>query len=212
MGAAFRKVKRPLMQTYREQRRGGEGKACSIMVTSSLPGEGKTFVALNLAISMAMERDSTVLLIDADTTRPTLTRMLDLASEPGLLDILVTSQADLEDALLPTSIEGLRILPAGTQRRHAAELLASDSMERLMQRFEAEYSNQICIFDSPPLLGAGESVVLAGHMGQVLVVVGADTTTHKTICTALASMESCPVVRVVLNKAAAAEDNYSYRG
>jgi receptor protein-tyrosine kinase len=206
----FRKIKRPLIQACQGKLAAPVEHANRIMVTSSLPGEGKSFVSLNLALSIAMERDSTVLLIDADTTRHRLSQLVGIDALPGLLDLLAGGQLDVSDTLFATNIDRLTILPAGGRRRHATELLASEDMERLVEHLASRYADRILIFDAPPLLGASEPAVLASHMGQIIVVVEADRTTHKVLRDALTTVQSCPVVSTVLNKASGAGQGYYY--
>lgn len=206
----FRKIKRPLIQACQGKLAAPVQNANRIMVTSSVPGEGKTFVALNVALSIAMERDSTVLLIDADTTRRSLSCLVGTGSNRGLLDLLGGGEIEVSDTLLRTSVERLTLLPAGAPRRHATELLASDAMERLVEHLASRYADRILIFDTPPLLGAPEPSVLGSHMGQIIVVVEADKTTHKVLTTALATIESCPLVTTILNKTSSAETGYYY--
>jgi protein-tyrosine kinase len=197
----LRRIKRPLIQACQGKLSAPVDNAARIMVTSSLTGEGKTSVALNLALSLAMERDSTVLLIDADTTQPTLSRTLGMDSRLGLLDLLADRKTRISDALMPTSIDRLTFLSSGAPREHATELLASEAMVRLVSNLAAECADRILIFDSPPLLGTPEPAVLAGHMGQIVVVVEAERTTHKALTDALATIRSCPRIALVLNKA-----------
>jgi receptor protein-tyrosine kinase len=208
----FRKVKWPLLQACQNKSQPRVENANRIMVTSSVAGEGKSFVALNLALSIAAERDHSVLLIDADTTRPSLSRLLGISSELGLLDLVSAKEVDPGNAILRTNIEKLTVLPAGIRRPHATELLASEAMERLVERLAAEYADRILIFDAPPLLAAPEPAVLASHMGQIILVAEAGRTTHATLRSALAAVESCPVVRMVLNKATNRHESYSYAG
>jgi exopolysaccharide/PEP-CTERM locus tyrosine autokinase len=208
----FRKVKWPLIQACQGKANPRVEKANRIMVTSSVPGEGKSFVSLNLALSIAAERDYTVVLIDADTTRPSLSQLLGAASSYGLLDLLESTHSHAANALLSTNVEKLYVLPAGKRRRHATELLASEVMEQLVQRLATECADRILIFDTPPLLAAPEPAVLASYMGQILVVAEADKTTQGTLKSALATIETCPVVRMLLNKAPSANERYSYAG
>jgi protein-tyrosine kinase len=208
----FRKIKRPLIKACQGKSAIPIQNANRIMVTSSVEGEGKSFVAFNLALSIAMERDSTVLLIDADTTRPRLSQLAGIQSKFGLLDLLTSEEMAVSNALFRTNIEKLTLLPAGTGRRHATELLASAAMERLVEHLAGRYSDRILIFDAPPLLGAPEPAVLASHMGQIIVVVEADKTTHKVLTKALTTIQSCPVVTTVLNKASSTEQGYFYAG
>lgn len=121
-----------------------------IMVTSALPGEGKSFTAINLAISIAMELDNTVMLVDADVARPSVLNMLGLPPSKGLLDVLQDNSLDISGVLLRTNIEKLSILPSGTPHPRATELLASDIMIRLLDDMASRYNDRIIIFDSPP--------------------------------------------------------------
>jgi len=210
----FRVIKRPLVGNA-QRGAGGPGAAPNmIMVTSALAGEGKTFSAVNLAMSLAMELDSTVLLVDADVANPTLPSVLRFSSPKGLLDVLTDRKIGLPDVLLRTNVPKLSILPAGTPHRRATELLASEAMVRLIAEIANRYADRIVVFDAPPLLPTTESRVLATHMGQIVVVVEADRTTHSALKQALATIESCPIVMTMLNKAARSEvgSYYGYRG
>lgn len=208
----FRKIKRPLVNAFQNKDGTSVKNANRIMVTSSLAGEGKSFVALNLAISIAMERDCTVLLIDADTTHSSLSQLLGLGSAPGLLDLLTDRFLPVSNAIVKTNIDRLAFLASGTQRPHATELLASEVMEGVVQQLASRYADRILLFDAPPLLAAAEPAVLAGYMGQIVVVVEANRTTHKALQHALAAVESCPAVMTVLNKALGTEQTYQYAG
>jgi exopolysaccharide/PEP-CTERM locus tyrosine autokinase len=201
----FRIIKRPLLMNVAGKSATPVELANLIMVTSSLPGEGKTFVSINLAISIAMELDRTVLLVDADVARPSVLSRLNLAPAPGLLDLLADSAVELPDVLLKTNIDGLTILPAGAPRARATELLASDSMLALIKDLSTHYPDRILVFDAPPLLPSTESRVLAAHMGQVVVVVEAERTPQNTVMQALTTLEACPVVLPLLNKTSSSE-------
>jgi protein-tyrosine kinase len=210
----FRVIKRPLLNNARGRPAGPIERSQLIMVTSSLPGEGKTFVAVNLAISLAMELDTTVLLVDADVSRPSVLNRLGIPSAPGLLDLLTDPSLGLGDVLLRTNIDKLSLLPAGKPQGRATELLASDAMNRLLDDLAARYSDRILIFDAPPLLPSPESRVLATHMGQVIVVVGAQQTPQRAVIQALAALDACPVVMPLLNKISRSEVGayYGYYG
>lgn len=207
----YRVIKRPLIDNAM-----GKGAAPIrygnlIMITSALPGEGKTFTAANLAMSIAMELDNTVMLVDADVARPSMLRVLGLPATRGLLDVLVDESIDLPQVLLRTNVEKLTILPSGTAHPRATELLASDAMVRLLEEMARRYPDRIIIFDSPPLLVTTEARALASHMGQVVVVVKAEGTTHADVRHALATLEACPVKLMLLNQARApAADAYGY--
>lgn len=210
----FRVIKRPLLVNVHGKSAPPAARANLIMVTSSLPGEGKTFVSVNLAISLAMELDKTVLLVDADVSRPSVLKRLGLQPAPGLLDILADESVQVSDVLMRTNIDKLTLLPSGKANGRATELLASDSMDRLLDELATRYSDRIVVFDAPPLLPSTESRVLATYMGQVVVVVEADRTPQKSLSQALATIESCPVVLPLLNKISRSEVGayYGYYG
>ncbi len=198
----FRIIKRPLIRNAMGHSAGTVKNGNLIMVTSALPGEGKSTTSLNLAMSIAMEVDNTVLLVDADVARPSLPETLGIQARPGLLDVL-SGQIGLAEAVLPTNVNKFSILHAGTSHSKATEMLASDSMRQILDEMANRYSDRLIVFDSPPLLLSNESRVLASHMGQIVVVVEAESTMHGTLIEALATIESCPVKLLLLNKAKA---------
>jgi len=207
----FRIVKRPLIANASAKRAVPIRNGNLIMVTSAVPGEGKTFSAINLAMSIAMELDQTVLLVDADVARPSLPRVLGLPAGKGLLDALQNKSFDIGQALLRTNVEKLSILTSGTQHAQATELLASDAMVRLLDEMAARYPDRIIIFDSPPLLVTTESRALATHMGQIVFVVKAETTLQSEVKRALATIEACPIKMILLNQArTVAQGAYGY--
>ncbi len=197
----YRVIKRPLIANAMGKGASVVANGNLIMVTSALAGEGKSFTALNLAMSIATELDNTVMLVDADVARPSVLRMLGLPAGPGLLDLLIGGTQDLSQVLLRTNVDKLTILPSGTPHARATELLASDAMTQLIQDIAKRYSDRIVIFDSPPLLLTTESRVLASHMGQIVVVVHAEKTLQSDVQQALATIEACPVKLMVLNQA-----------
>lgn len=196
----FRIVKRPLLENLRNQTAMRPERANLIMVTSAIPGEGKTQTALNLAVSIAMELDHTVLLVEADVLRPSALERLGVTATKGLLDLLDGPGTDLADVLLRTSIPKLTLLPAGTASSRSTELLASDAMGQLLSELASKYADRVVIFDSPPLLSTTESRVLAAHMGQVVMVIEANNTPINTVKQAFAAVENHPVVLAMLNK------------
>jgi receptor protein-tyrosine kinase len=197
----FRVLKRPIIRNALAKSPARVKNGNLVMVTSALPGEGKTFTSLNLALSMAMVIDSTVLLIDGDVAHPSIPTLLDTPHAPGLLDLLTSDDLDFADALIHTNIEKLSILPAGSRHRRSTELLASEQMAAFLRELATRYEDRIVIFDSPPLLATTEARVLAGHMGQIVMVVAADATSHHAVTQALTTIESCDVVLMALNKA-----------
>jgi protein-tyrosine kinase len=210
MEEQYRIVKRPLLKNATGQSAAPIVRGNLIMVTSALPGEGKTFSAINLAMSIAMELDHTVLLVDADVVRPAVLDRLGLPPAKGLLDVLTGRVKDMADVMLRTNIPKLTVLPAGTASSRTTELLASGAMEDLLDELARSYQDRIIIFDAPPLLPSTESRVLATRMGQVVVVVEADVTNTTSITQAFATLESCPVVMSVLNKCRGKVANTAY--
>ena len=207
----YRVIKRPLIANAMAKGASAVTNGNLIMVTSAVAGEGKSFTALNLAMSIATELDNTVMLVDADVARPSILRMLGLPASQGLLDLLVGDVSDLSRVLLKTNVDKLTILPSGTPHARATELLASDSMSRLIADIAKRYSDRIIIFDSPPLLLTTESRVLATHMGQIVVVVHADKTLQSDVQHAVSTIEACPVKMVILNQAkTGTRDGYGY--
>jgi len=196
----FRIIKRPLIKRAFAARKPGANPGNLIMITSSLPGEGKTFTSINLAMSIAMELDHTVLLVDADVARPSVLRTLGLPAQRGLMDILLDDHLDMSEVMLRTNVNTLSILPAGTSNPRATELLASQAMKSLVLEIAHRYPDRIVIFDSPPLLLTSEAHVLASHMGQIVVVVESEKTTQHAVKEALHQLEGCSNVNLVYNK------------
>jgi len=197
----FRVIKRPLLANATGKGAAPVEHGNLIMVTSAMPGEGKSFTAVNLAMSMALELDYRVLLVDADVARPSLRKVFNLPAGPGLLDLLVDPSVQMSDVLLRTNVDKLSLLLSGTPTARATELLASDSMTRLIEDMGNRYPDRIIIFDSPPLLLTTEARVLASHMGQIVLVVQAEKTLQSQLRHALTTIEACPVKLLVLNQA-----------
>lgn len=199
----FRRIKRHILKNVTSPN--GVQRPNLIMITSALPGEGKTFCTVNLAISIAMEVDLTVLLVDADVARPSVTNVLGIKSdvEKGLMDVLLGDGVDVSEVIYRTNIPKLSVMPAGTRHARSTEVIASERMRLVLDEMSERYRDRVIIFDSPPLLAASEAGVLASHMGQVLVVVEAGRTTETTLKDALARVESSNVLGVLLNKGGA---------
>ncbi len=210
----FRIIKRPLLRSAAGAVGQGRKNGNLVVVTSALPGEGKTFCAINLAMSIAMEKDHTVLLVDADVARPSVLKVLGLPNTAGLMDVLLSERRSLADVILRTNIAGLSILPAGRSNKHATELLASQAMSLLLDDIAGRYPDRIVVFDSPPLLLTTEATVLAGQMGQVVLVVESETTTQRAVKEALRRLDHCAHVSLICNKTRAfpGDDYYGYYG
>lgn len=214
MAEEFRIIKRPLLMNALGQGLETVENANLIMVTSALPKEGKTFTAINLAMSLANEVDNSVLLVDGDVAKPSVSRILGFKAQHGLIDFLLGEVNDIDDLILDTNIPKLRILPSGRHYQHATELLASESMRMLLRHLVEESDDRIVVFDSPPLLVTTEARELARNMGQIVMVVEADKTPHFAAKDALEQLPNLSIVGLVLNKSRMHRtgDYYSYGG
>lgn len=206
----FRHIKRPLLKNARSAEATAD-RLSLIMVTSALPGDGKTFCSINLAMSMAAEVDMSVLLVDADVVRPDeVLRRLGVHAEKGLLDLLTDPGLKLSDVVLQTNVPKLTLLPTGARNELSTELLASEAMDRLLASLATQHRDLVVVFDSPPLLVTNEAKVLASHVGQVVMVVDASSDARAAVAQAFAAVEQCPIVMSVLNKAPEATEPFGY--
>ena len=195
----FRIVKRQLLRRALGEAESSEPNNM-ILVTSTQPGEGKTFCSINLALSIASERDLTVLLVDADVARPQMLSALGVEADQGLIDAIVDDRVDIEECMLPTNIENLSVLPAGRPHPSATELLASDKMGALIDELGRRYDDRIVIFDSSPVLASSAPSVLALHVGQIMFVIEAERTRETQVMEALTLVSECPNISLLLNK------------
>lgn len=209
----YRKIKYPLVAQAIGRGVPRAPKGYLIMIASALSGEGKSFTALNLALSLALEKDLRVLLVDGDVAKPQLTHVLGLAEAPGLLDALRQPDLDIESLIRPTDVPTLSFLPAGMGAEEATELLSSARMQHTAELL-GEQGERIVVLDSPPLLQTTESPVLAQMAGQVVVVVRAESTPQPVLLDALKTLEGHPAVSLVLNQSlqVAASAYYYYYG
>lgn len=171
-----------------------------IMVTSSRPGEGKTFTAVNLALSIALEQDKTVLLVDADVLRPNVMRTLELQNQQGLMEYLLGEKSDIAEVMCQTNVPNLRIIPAGKSHHLSTELLASEKMYDVVQEFANRYPDRIVIVDTPPLLGINETAILANLAGQAIVVAEEQNTKVSDIQEAVSHLNPEMAIGFVVNK------------
>lgn len=197
----FRLVKRPLLLKAFADGPDKIRNGNLIMLSSARPGEGKTFCAVNLAMSIALERDLTVMLIDADVAKPSVLNVLGFEAELGLTDLIADETLDLADVLVRTDIDRLTVLPAGRPHPLATELLASDRMERFVTDIAARYPDRIIILDSPPVLMSSIPGVLALHVGQIVFVVQAEMSTEASVDSALGLISACNNISLLLNQA-----------
>ncbi len=195
----FRLVKRQLLLTARELK-GDAAKARTILICSARPDEGKTFCAINLGISLAAERDTEVLLIDGDFAKRDLMPRLGLTNGSGFLDALGDPALDPESLVVRTDVPQLSLLGAGTRANDDTELLASERTQAVIARLLAADPKRIILFDSPPALAASPAAVFALHAGQVMMVVRADSTGDSEIREAVALLDGCEHIQLVLNQ------------
>ncbi len=196
----FRIIKRQVMLTAAESRAGmGSPLGHRILIASANPGEGKTYCAVNLALSIAAEKDNEVLLVDADFAKPSVLSALGLPAGPGLMDALADPSVAVEDCIMGTDIPGLFVLPAGQMTTTDTEWLASARTARLFEALDAASPNRLIVIDSPPALAASPASELAMHVGQTLVIVRADSTGEAALKDALSLLSGCEDVKLLLN-------------
>lgn len=196
----YRRIKRPLLSSAYGKTASLVDRGNLILITSSVPGEGKTNAAINLALSIAQERDHTVLLVDCDVTRKGVSHMLGVANRLGLVDILENESLTIGDALLRTDVPQLRVLSAGKQHEYVTELLASQRMFNLVDEIVSRYEDRVIIFDAPPLLSTPQTAVLAGLVGQIVLVIEAGKTPQSIVEQALEMVPEEKATGLVLNK------------
>lgn len=196
----YRRLKRPLVSNACGRDKSMVERGNLILVTSSIPGEGKTYTSVNLALSMSQEKDNTVLLVDCDVAKQGVSRMLGLENKIGLVDVLERDDLTIGNVLLQTDIPNLRVVSAGKQNKYVTELLASDRMYDLVNEMASRYSNRIVIFDGPPLLPAPQTQVLAGLVGQVVFVIETGKTRQSLVEEALEMIPEKPAIGLVMNK------------
>ena len=211
----FRIIKRQLLRRAFAEDGDAIRNGNLIMVTSAAPGEGKTFAAINLAMSIASERDHHVVLVNADFNKPGLVQELGIEADTGLIDILENDGADFSEVLIRTDIANLSVLPAGEPHRYGTELLASRNMGKLAGELADQYRDRVVIFDTSPVLATSEASALCAHVGQVLFVVEAEKTSEVTVRAALDLLSPCEHIGLILNKTggfSAGSDFGSYYG
>lgn len=206
----FRAIKRPLLLNAFETDATGFGNNHVIMVTSTEPNEGKTFVAISLAMSIASEKGLNVLLIDADVVKRDLPKQLGFREKRGFLDLLVDENLSVSDVIVRTNIPNLSVLPAGDHEQHATELLASPDMKILMNDIAHRYSDRVIIIDTPPILLSSETSVLSRHVGQVVVVVESENTQRQHLENAVGMLGERENVNLVLNRVRDSKMNSRY--
>lgn len=197
----YRRIKRPLIGNAFVGPGIGSNPANLIQVTSSVLHEGKTFTALNLSMSIAMEMDSSVVIVDADLTRRSLSALTGLTGAPGLTEVLTGEITDIADVVFATNVPKLRIVPAGAGHPRSTELIASEAMRRFTTELGARYPDRLAVFDSTPLLMDSQAASLANHMGQVVLIVEAGRTATHLVTESVSQLDpSVGRISLVLNK------------
>ncbi len=196
----MRRIKWPLLNTIA----GREGSVAVrnnvVLVTSAVPGEGKTFTALNLALSIVRDRAIRVVLVDADVARPGLTPALGMQGKPGLNDVLDDPELAIDSATYRTNVDGLFFIPSGKWHDHAPEFFAGARMEQVLADLVQRVPTGVIIMDSPPLLATNEAQAVTRLVGQVLLVVQADSTEQRAVTEALALVHPSTPINAVLNR------------
>ncbi len=196
----FRIVKRQLLATSMQLRGTALGMAAQrMLVCSPHPGEGKTYTSVNLALSIAAEKESEVLLVDADFAKPSVLSALGLPGGPGLMDALSDPEIDVADCVIGTDVPGLWVLPAGNATSSDSEFITSSRTAAVLDRLTQGAPHRFVIFDSPPALAASPAAELAKYVGQALVVVRADRTSHSALEDAISLLSGCPNIQLILN-------------
>ncbi|HEX7874814.1 MAG TPA: CpsD/CapB family tyrosine-protein kinase [Sphingobium sp.] len=170
-----------------------------ILVNSAHPGDGKTWVSINLALSLAAESDIDVLLIDSDFGKPSIAGQLGLPDGPGFMDALADPSIDVADIVIRTDVPRLSVLRAGRQLNNDTEVLASDRTRAVLDGLVQGNPRRIVLFDSPPALAASAASELARHVGMVMLVVRADRTSDVALRDAVQLLSACPNIQTVLN-------------
>ncbi len=202
----FRKVKGILLNKTKE-----DGFRNTIMITSALPGEGKTLTSLNLAISLAEEFDHTVLLVEADLRRPGIHKYLALEEKPGFSSCLL-GEADLRDAIIPTGIGKLSIIRAGHSVPNPAELFSSQRARDLVNEMKTRYPDRYIIFDTPPILPFTEARSLAALVDSTIFVAMERHATTRDIKESLELLKGNNLLGIIYNgtEQTVGDKRYSY--
>lgn len=206
----FRIIKRPILQNVQSGFVASDSRRNLVMVTSARPGEGKTFTAISLAMSVVAEQDLHVLLVDLDLAKRNLSHTFGLRGRPGLIDLLAEDPPRLADVVLTTNVPRLSVLPAGGDHPLANELLAGPRMRQLVRAISERYRNGLVVFDTSPVLASTDPSVLALSVGQGIMVVEANRTSRSAVADALALLKGCSNMYLVLNRVPLSELNDQY--
>jgi exopolysaccharide/PEP-CTERM locus tyrosine autokinase len=200
LAGEYRQIKRPLIANALGRGVPKLPNGHRIMIASAMPGDGKTFTSINLSLSFANEKDVSVVLVDADVAKAHLSRILGVENDPGLMDLLHDQHLDPESVILPTTVPGLSILPAGKADETATEMLSSARMEQVAAQIGARDPKRIVLFDSAPLLITSEAMALVAAVGQVIMVVRAGVTPQSAVLDAIELLGEGKSIGLVLNQ------------
>jgi len=196
----YRRIKRPLLSNAFGKTASLVERGNLIMVTSAVPGEGKSYSAVNLALSIAQEKDHTVLLVDCDVAHKGASRMLRADNRQGLIEVLDSSSMCIGDVLVPTDVPSLSIIPAGMHNDYVTELLASHRMGEVVAEIGARYDDRVIIFDAPPLLPTPQTLVLAMLVGQIVFVVESGISAQSIVMEELDMLPEDVATALLMNK------------
>jgi exopolysaccharide/PEP-CTERM locus tyrosine autokinase len=171
----------------------------TILITSSLDKEGKTFIAVNLAITFAREVDQTVLLVDVNLKNPSVLNVFGIQAEEGLTDYLLHDKS-LSDLLIRPGIEKLVILPSGKPVENSAELLRSLKMQDLVKEMKNRYGDRYIFFDAPSILTSVDTVVMSKYIDRTLFVIESGRVQPEKVLEALKLLEEDKILGTILNK------------
>jgi len=206
----YRRIKRPLLSNAFGKTAQLVEDGNLILITSSIPREGKTHSAINLALSIAQERDKTVLLVDCDVIKRGASLILGTENRSGLIELLDSNDLSVGDVLLGTDVPSLSLIAAGKQHDYVTELLASHRMEKIVEEISHRYDDRIIIFDAPPILSTPLTQVLSGLAGQIVMVIESGKTTQSLVGSALDLLPEGAAVSLVLNKKEGSSKRDSY--
>ena len=208
----YRRAKRPLIKNASPTLVPRMHRGNLLLVTSALPGEGKTFTCLNLCFSLAREQDWSVVLVDGDCNKPHLSRLFGAENEPGLMDLLRDSKKDFDSVVMPTDVPNFSLVPAGKRHADSVELLASNTMDALCNEISGADPKRMIVFDSSPLLLTSEAPALATQMSQVVLVVQANQTPQRAVVAALGRLDPAKAISLLLNQVSEGSNDGEYGG
>lgn len=199
----FRVTVGTIMRSLKTSYAPGRGAGNLLMVTSSRPGEGKSFTALNLAGSIAQHTQREVLLVDMDAKQHSLSDQLGLGDRPGLIDLAASTTMRIEETVVRTAIRNLSFLPVGTRRGEGSDIgegTVARPMTALIERMGRRFPNHLVILDAPPCLSTSDPSTIASYVGQTVLVIEAEKTQKSEVLASLDLIKACQMVTLMLNK------------